>query len=63
MPNKIENTHDFKKYQWQKPHKPNLTGTDSAYYPNKNKKDAIEKSIKVGNKKNYLFIFILLLFK
>ena len=20
-----------------KPHKPNLTGTDSAYYPNKNK--------------------------
>ena len=22
---------------WQKPHQPNLTGTDSAYYPNKNK--------------------------
>ena len=24
----------------------NLTGTDSAYYPNKNKKDAIEKKYK-----------------
>ena len=46
MPNKIENTHDFKKHQWQKPHKPNLTGTDSAYHPNKNKKDAIEKKYK-----------------
>jgi len=46
MPNKIENTHEFKKYQWQKPHKPNLTGTESAYYPNKNKKDAIEKKYK-----------------
>ena len=46
MPNKIENTRDFKKYHWQKPHKPNLTGTDSAYYPNKNKKDAIEKKYK-----------------
>ena len=25
------------KYNWQKPHQPNLTGTDKAYYPNKNK--------------------------
>ena len=46
MPNKVENDHDFKKYDWQKPHQPNLTGTDSAYYPNKNKKDAIEKKYK-----------------
>ena len=46
MPNKIENDHDLKKYDWQKPHRPNLTGTDSAYYPNKNKKDAIEKKYK-----------------
>ena len=36
-PNKIEKEHDLKKYQWQKPHQHNLTGTDSAYYPNKNK--------------------------
>ena len=35
--NKIEKNHDLKKYEWQKPHQPNLTGTDSAYYPNKNK--------------------------
>ncbi len=46
MSNKIENSHELKKYDWQKPHKPNLTGTDSAYYPNKNKKDAIEKKYK-----------------
>ena len=36
-PNKIEKNHDLKKYSWQKPHKPNLTGTNEAYYPNKNK--------------------------
>jgi len=44
-PNKIENTHDLKKYDWQKPHKANLTGTDSAYYPNKDK-NVIEKKYK-----------------
>ena len=43
--NKIEKEHDLKKYQWQKPHQHNLTGTDSAYYPNKNK-DAIKKKYK-----------------
>ena len=36
-PNKIENNHDLKKYSWQKPHKPNPTGTDDSYYPNRNK--------------------------
>ena len=45
MPNKIEKKHDLEKYNWQKPHQPNLTGTESAYYPNKNK-DAIEKKYK-----------------
>ena len=45
MPNKIEKNHDLKKYEWQKPHQPNLTGTDSAYYPNKNK-NGIEKKYK-----------------
>ena len=41
-PNKIEKTHDFKKYEWQKPHQSNLTGTEEAYYPNKNK-DGVKK--------------------
>ena len=45
MPNKIEKNHDLKKYEWQKPHQPNLTGTDSAYYPNKDK-NGIEKKYK-----------------
>ena len=41
-PNKIEKNHDFKKFDWQKPHQSNLTGTDKAYYPNKDK-DGIKK--------------------
>ena len=44
-PNKLEKKHDLEKYEWQKPHQPNLTGTESAYYPNKNK-DAIQKKYK-----------------
>ena len=44
-PNKIQNEHDLKKYSWQKPHKPNLTGTKEAYYPNKDK-DEPEKKYK-----------------
>ncbi|MDC1155408.1 NADH-ubiquinone oxidoreductase subunit NDUFA12 family protein [Candidatus Pelagibacter sp.] len=43
--NKIEKNHELKKYNWQKPHQPNLTGTESAYYPNKNK-DAVKKKYK-----------------
>ena len=27
-PNKIEKMHDLKKYDWQKPHQSNLTGTE-----------------------------------
>jgi len=41
-PNKIEKNHNFEKYDWQKPHQSNLTGTEEAYYPNKNK-DGIKK--------------------
>ena len=41
-PNKIEKKHTLEKYEWQKPHQENLTGTDSAYYPNKNK-DGVKK--------------------
>ena len=41
-PNKIEKTHELEKYNWQKPHQSNLTGTEKAYYPNKDK-DGIKK--------------------
>ena len=41
-PNKIEKIHNLEKYDWQKPHQENLTGTEKAYYPNKNN-DAIKK--------------------
>ena len=44
-PNKIEKKHNLQKYDWQKPHQHNLTGTEKAYYPNKDK-DAIEKKYK-----------------
>ena len=43
-PNRIENDHNFNKYDWQKSHQPNLTGTEEAYYPNKNK-NGIKKKI------------------
>ena len=46
MPNKIENIHKLEKHNWQKPHQANLTGTESAYYPNKNNKNASEKKYK-----------------
>ena len=55
MPNKIENNHKLKKHSWQKPHQSNLTGTDSAYYPNKNKKDAVEKKYKILKKLNFIY--------
>ena len=45
-PNRIEKVHELKKYEWQKPHLPNATGTKLAYYPNKNKKNVIEKKYK-----------------
>tara|TARA_Y200000002_G_C22500131_1_gene586780 strand:- start:457 stop:822 length:366 start_codon:yes stop_codon:yes gene_type:complete len=44
--NRIEKTHNLKKYEWQKPHQSNLTGTEKAYYPNKKKDNAIDKKYK-----------------
>ncbi len=41
--NKIEKKYILEKYEWQKPHQENLTGTDSAYYPNKNKNGVKKK--------------------
>ena len=43
--NKIENSHNLKKFKWQKKHLPNQTGTTNAYNP-KNNKNAIEKKYK-----------------
>ena len=40
--NKIENSHDLKKYNWQKEHLPNQTGTENSYNPKKNK-NALKK--------------------
>jgi NADH:ubiquinone oxidoreductase subunit len=40
--NRIEKNHKLEKYDWQKPHQSNLTGTEEAYYPNKNN-DGIKK--------------------
>ena len=35
--NKIEKVHELNKYDWQKSHRPNDTGTQKAYNPQKNK--------------------------
>ena len=42
-PNKIEKIHELDKFDWQKSHQPNLTGTKDAYFPNKNKNVAKKK--------------------
>ena len=60
-PNKIEKKHILEKYEWQKPHQSNLTGTDQAYYPNKNK-DEVKKNIKVGKNSFKLKLIIFLYF-
>ena len=46
--NKIEGSHDLKKYKWQKNHIPNQTGTNKAYNPEKNT-DATKKKYKSWN--------------
>ena len=43
--NKIEETHDLKKYHWQKEHLPNQTGTSNSYHPKKFN-NAIKKKYK-----------------
>ncbi len=40
--NKIENLHKLKKYDWQKDHLPNQTGSENSYHP-KNNKNAVKK--------------------
>tara|TARA_B100001121_G_scaffold300675_1_gene310773 strand:+ start:2072 stop:2434 length:363 start_codon:yes stop_codon:yes gene_type:complete len=46
--NKIEETHELKKYDWQKKHLSNQTGTEKAYNPQKNQ-DANKKKYKSWN--------------
>ena len=46
--NKIEDIHELIKYEWQKKHLPNSTGTDKAYNPQKNK-NATKKKYKSWN--------------
>jgi NADH:ubiquinone oxidoreductase subunit len=41
--NKIENKHNLEKYDWQKPHQPNQTGTKNAYHPNINSEQIKKK--------------------
>ena len=41
--NKIEFKTNIKKYNWQKPHSENKTGTSKAYHPNKKNNDIKKK--------------------
>ncbi len=43
--NKIENIHDLNKYDWQKDHLPNQTGSNNSYHPKKYN-DVIKKKYK-----------------
>ena len=44
--NKIENSHVLKKYNWQKEHLSNQTGTDKSYHPNKKNNNVLKKKYK-----------------
>ena len=41
--NRIENNHDLEKYNWQKPHLSNQTGTGNAYHPNRDNEQIKKK--------------------
>ena len=41
--NRIENEHDLKKFNWQKPHQSNQTGTKNAHHPNRNNEQIKKK--------------------
>ena len=47
--NKIEYLHNLKRYEWQKQHLSNQTGTDQSYHPNK-KNNEIGKKYKSWKK-------------
>ena len=54
MNNKIENDHNLKKYDWQKEHLPNQTGSENSYHPKKYN-NVLKKNIKAG-KVNFLLV-------
>ena len=58
----MKKKHDLEKYDWQKPHQSNPTGTEQAYYPNKNKDNVIKKNIKVGNLNKFIVNIIIYFF-
>ncbi len=41
--NRIEKSNNIKKYNWQKPHLSNQTGTNKSYHPNKKNNEVIKK--------------------
>ncbi len=41
--NKIENVHTLQKYEWQKSHQPNQTGTGNSYHPSKSNEEKNKK--------------------
>ena len=41
--NRIEKSNNIKKYNWQKPHLSNQTGTNKSYHPNKKNDEVIKK--------------------
>jgi len=41
--NRIENNHKLEKYEWQKSHLSNQTGTENAYHPNKENNEIKKK--------------------
>ena len=55
--NKIEINKNIKKYNWQKPHSSNKTGTSKAYHPNK-KNNEIKKKYSILGKVKLLFFFL-----
>ena len=42
-PNKVEKDHSLKKYDWQKPHQSNQTGTENSYHPKKSNSEIDKK--------------------
>ena len=60
-PNRIEKTHDLKKYEWQKPHQPNLPELKLLIIQTRIKKMLLKKNIKVGKINKSLFIIFLYL--
>ena len=41
--NRIEKSNNIKKYNWQKPHLSNQTGTNQSYHPNKKNNEVTKK--------------------